>query len=63
MSKTEIINALVPAHLQTMAGKMMTKAEMFAAGKALGALRLLETKERVKLHEEIKVTAARCMAA
>lgn len=64
MDRTAIIEALIPAHL-AMAGDRpaLNAAEKAQATAALSAIRALDGKARVAIHEAIKAGAKSCAGA
>jgi hypothetical protein len=60
MTQTQIIDALIPAHLMVSFGKPMTADEKAEAAKALAAVRTLSGPERVAIHEATKAAANLC---
>ncbi len=63
MTTTQIIEALIPAHLSIRFGKDMSASERDDAVKALRAVSALSGAERVSIHEAVVKAANLCAGA
>lgn len=61
MTTAEITNALATAHLQILHGEPITEEGKANFVKALAAVRLLPTKERIAISDAAKAAAATCI--